>query len=186
LNYVIFRPHNVYGERQNLGDKYRNVIGIFMNRIMQGQPLPIFGDGEQRRAFTYVGDVIPAIAQSPETAGALNTVFNVGADQHYSVNELAARVIDALGSPARLEHLDARNEVKLAYADHTRFRHVFPNASAVPLEDGLQRMARWARVTGTRKSQDFDGIEIPRNLPRSWTQLVQADSAPAPAALVGS
>src|SRR6266513_2705340 len=60
LNYVVFRPHNVYGERQNIADKYRNVIGIFMNQVMQGQPCTIFGDGGQTRAFTHVADVAPA------------------------------------------------------------------------------------------------------------------------------
>src|SRR5580658_3109311 len=62
LNYVIFRPHNVYGEYQNLGDRYRNVVGIFMNQIMQGKPMTIFGDGKQTRAFSYIDDVAPAIA----------------------------------------------------------------------------------------------------------------------------
>ncbi len=64
LNYVIFRPHNVYGERQNIGDRYRNVIGIFMSQILRGEPLTIFGDGSQTRAFTYVGDIAPVIAQA--------------------------------------------------------------------------------------------------------------------------
>src|SRR5688572_26632929 len=64
LNYIIFRPHNVYGEYQNLGDKYRNVVGIFMNQVMQGQHMTIFGDGSQSRAFSYIGDIAPIIAQS--------------------------------------------------------------------------------------------------------------------------
>jgi len=64
LNYVIFRPHNVYGEHQNLGDRYRNVIGIFMNQIMGGEPLTVFGDGTQTRAFSYIDDVAPMIAKS--------------------------------------------------------------------------------------------------------------------------
>jgi UDP-glucose 4-epimerase len=57
LDYVVFRPHNVYGENQNIGDKYRNVIGIFMNQIMQGKKLTVFGDGTQTRAFSYIDDV---------------------------------------------------------------------------------------------------------------------------------
>lgn len=63
LDYVIFRPHNVYGENQNIGDKYRNVIGIFMNQIMQGLPLTVFGDGEQTRAFSYIDDVAIPVAK---------------------------------------------------------------------------------------------------------------------------
>src|SRR6266566_6206425 len=65
LRSIIFRPHNVYGEYQNLGDPYRNVIGIFMNQIMQGRPMTLFGDGHQQRAFSYVGDIIPMIADGP-------------------------------------------------------------------------------------------------------------------------
>jgi UDP-glucose 4-epimerase len=57
LDYIIFRPHNVYGERQNIGDKYRNVVGIFMNQILQGKPMTVFGDGSQTRAFSYIGDM---------------------------------------------------------------------------------------------------------------------------------
>ena len=64
LNHIIIRPHNVYGEKQNIGDKYRNVIGIFMNQIMRGEPMTIFGDGKQTRAFSYISDVAPLIAQS--------------------------------------------------------------------------------------------------------------------------
>ena len=64
--YVIFRPHNVYGELQNIGDRYRNVLGIFINQIMRGEPLSIFGDGTQTRAFSYVGDVAPADRRAPD------------------------------------------------------------------------------------------------------------------------
>ena len=75
LNYIIFRPHNVYGERQNLGDRYRNVVGIFMNQLMQGEDLTIFGDGEQTRSFSYIGDVAPIIARSVEVESAYNETF---------------------------------------------------------------------------------------------------------------
>ena len=64
LDYIVFRPHNVYGERQNIGDKYRNVVGIFMNQILQGKPMTVFGDGTQTRAFSYIGDVAPIIAEA--------------------------------------------------------------------------------------------------------------------------
>ena len=91
LNYVVFRPHNVYGENQNLGDRYRNVIGIFMNQIMQGQPMTIFGDGKQTRAFSYIDDVAPVIAASIARPACYNQVYNVGADKTYSVAEQIGR-----------------------------------------------------------------------------------------------
>ena len=173
LDYVIFRPHNVYGERQNLGDKYRNVIGIFMNRMMQGETLPIFGDGEQRRAFTYIKDITPAIASSPFQSGARNQVFNVGSDQHYSVNELALEVIEAMGIPGRIEHKPARNEVALAFSDHSKFQGVFPGGGSTLLTDGLRRMARWAKASGIRQSREFEGIEVSKNLPAAWKDVVR-------------
>ena len=61
---MIFRPHNVYGPRQNIGDRYRNVVGIFMNQILQGRPMTIFGDGTQTRAFSYIDDVAPVMAEA--------------------------------------------------------------------------------------------------------------------------
>ena len=105
LNYVIFRPHNVYGEYQNIGDRYRNVVGIFMNQILQDKPMTIFGDGAQQRAFTYVGDIAPIIACSPLEDKSRNRVFNVGADQPYSVNLLALKVAEAMSVNPRIEYL---------------------------------------------------------------------------------
>ena len=71
LDSIVFRPHNVYGERQHIGDRYRNVIGIFMNQLMRGEPMTIFGDGTQTRAFSYIGDVAPLIARAIDVPAAL-------------------------------------------------------------------------------------------------------------------
>ena len=84
LNSIIFRPHNVYGERQNIGDPYRNVVGIFMNQVMQGKKLTLFGDGMQTRAFSHIDDVAPVIAKSIEMKEAYNQIFNIGADTPYT------------------------------------------------------------------------------------------------------
>jgi UDP-glucose 4-epimerase len=170
LNYVIFRPHNVYGEYQNLGDRYRNVVGIFMNQLMQGQPLTVFGDGRQQRAFTYVGDIAPMIARSAMTPEAYGEVFNVGADTPYTVNELATLVMEAMGLKGELRHLEARNEVVFAFSDHSKAARVFGAQRETTLAEGLARMAPWARAVGARKSGTFDDIEIERNLPPSWRQ----------------
>src|SRR6266550_1938765 len=92
LAYTIFRPHNVYGERQNIADKYRNVIGIFMNQILHGEPLSVFGDGLQTRAFSYVGDIAPIIARAPLEPAAINETFNIGADTPYTILQLAGEI----------------------------------------------------------------------------------------------
>jgi UDP-glucose 4-epimerase len=176
LDYAIFRPHNVYGELQNIGDRYRNVLGIFINQIMQGRPLSIFGDGEQTRAFSYVGDIIPAIAAAPATDGARGEVFNVGADVPYSVNHLADVVRTAMGVPDHpVVHHDARNEVTHAYSDHSKVARVFGAPEGVALEEGVRRMVAWATEHGPRSTSTIGEIEVARNLPPSW-----ADRAPAP------
>ena len=172
LNYVIFRPHNVYGEFQNIGDRYRNVIGIFMNQIMQGQPMTIFGDGTQTRAFSYIDDVAPVIAASITRSKSYNQVFNVGADKPYSVNELATVVTKAMGATSPIKHLEARNEVVHAYSAHEKVRQHFGDLiKNVSLEEGVAKMAAWARKAGARQGKPFKGIEVRKNLPPSWALL---------------
>jgi UDP-glucose 4-epimerase len=168
LNYIVFRPHNVYGERQNIGDKYRNVIGIFMNQVMQGLPCTIFGDGSQTRAFTHISDVAPVIARSVDTASAYGQVFNVGADTPYSVRYLAEQVQRAMRRQTGIKHLDPRNEVQHAYSDHGKAQRVFGPTTPVTLEEGLARMAQWVRQAGPRSSREFEAIEIEKGLPSMW------------------
>jgi UDP-glucose 4-epimerase len=168
LDYVVFRPHNVYGERQNIADRYRNVIGIFMNQVMQGQPMSIFGDGLQTRAFSYIDDVAPAIARAPLVPAARNQVFNVGADMPYTVLKLANEVAQAFGVPAKIAHLPARKEVVHAFSDHAKSRRVFGDAQPVDLRTGIQRMADWVRTRGPARPVTFSDIEVTKNLPGSW------------------
>ena len=168
LDYVIFRPHNVYGERQNIGDKYRNVVGIFMNQILQGQPMTVFGDGNQTRAFSYIEDIIPIMVEAPATPAALNQVFNVGADQPYTVNELAQAVAQAMGVAPDIVHLPARSEVVNAYSSHAKVERVFGRRTPRRLDEGLTRMAAWVRQHGARQSQTFDAIEVHKNFPQAW------------------
>lgn len=168
LDYIIFRPHNVYGEYQNIGDRYRNVVGIFMNQLMQGKDLTVFGDGKQKRAFSYIDDVAPVIASSVNVHGAYNEIFNIGADQEYSVNDLAQTVIEAMQTQGKLQHLPPRNEVEHAYADHSKVRRVFGEQNYTSLEDGIRRMADWAKEVGSRSSSTFENIEINEKLPPIW------------------
>jgi UDP-glucose 4-epimerase len=173
FNFIIFRPHNVYGERQNIGDPYRNVVGIFMNQIMQGKKLTIFGDGMQTRAFSHIDDVAPLIAKSIEIPEAYNQVFNVGADTPYSVKELAGMVCDAFGVKEQIESLEARNEVVNAYSTHEKARKLFGHLLRnIPLKEGIDRMVKDAKVKGPRQGEKFKNIEIEKNMPPAWKKLV--------------
>jgi UDP-glucose 4-epimerase len=169
LDYIIFRPHNVYGEKQNLGDKYRNVIGIFMNQLMQRKPVTIFGDGNQTRAFSYIGDVAPIIATSVTNKSCYNEIFNIGANHVYSVNHLVEVIAEVMAETPTKVYLAPRNEVLHAYADHSKVEKAFPRKESTSLETGVQKMANWAKAVGSRKSKNFDHIEIRKNLPQSWS-----------------
>lgn len=168
LNYVVFRPHNVYGENQNIGDKYRNVIGIFMNQIMQGKQLTIFGDGTQTRAFSYIDDVAIPIAKCVNIGESYNQVFNIGADKPYTVNELAEVVCTEFGVDKSINYLTARNEVLHAYSSHEKAHRIFGAPSGIDLKEGITRMAAWAKAVGARQSQEFGNIEITEKLPDGW------------------
>jgi UDP-glucose 4-epimerase len=168
LDYMIFRPHNVYGPRQNIGDRYRNVVGIFMNQILQGQPMTIFGDGTQTRAFSFIADVAPVMASAIDGPAGWNQVFNVGADEPCTLNELASRVATAMGADPRVTHLPARHEVQHAHSSHDRIQRTFGRRATTPLDAGLRDMAMWVKRQGARSSQAFQGIEIRKNLPEVW------------------
>lgn len=170
LNYIIFRPHNVYGEYQNLGDRYRNVVGIFMNQLMQGKQLSVFGDGLQTRAFSYIGDVAPHIANSINVPAASGQVINIGADKDYTVKELAQTVMEVMNKKGELRYLPARNEVMHAYSDHSKAKSLFGDSSYTILKDGLNKMTSWAKNAGIRNSAKFENIEISEKLPSFWLE----------------
>jgi UDP-glucose 4-epimerase len=171
LEFVIFRPHNVYGERQHIADPYRNVVGIFMKCLLEDRALPVFGDGSQSRAFSYIADVAPVIARAGTEAGARNEIFNIGADTAVTVRELAEEVSRQFGKPCRIEFLPARHEVLHAFSTHDKVHRVFGATAPTPLADGLARMAAWVRETGAGVGTAFEGIEISRGLPPSWARL---------------
>jgi UDP-glucose 4-epimerase len=173
LEYVIFRPHNVYGERQNIGDRYRNVVGIFMNQILKGEPMTVFGDGTQQRAFTHINDLASIIAGCIDYPKARNELFNVGADVPYTANELARVVARAMGADCKVRHLEPRNEVKIAFSDHSKAQSVFGKRNEVSLEEGIRSMAEWVKAHGAHTSSIFEDIEIAKNMPSSWAEVMQ-------------
>ena len=101
----IFRPHNVFGPRQNIGDRYRNVIGIFMNQILQGQPMTIFGDGTQTRAFSYIDDVAPMHGGGDRRAGSAEPGVQRRRRPALLAERAGAPVAAAMGVPPDIVHL---------------------------------------------------------------------------------
>ena len=132
---VIFRYFNVYGERQPLRGQYAPVVGIFLRQRDAGEPLTIVGDGEQRRDFTYVGDVVNAnvmAAISNPEEGAFGQGYNVGCGKNYSVNELAAMISDnTVNIPPRPA------EARLSLANNSKLYETFGWKPRMKLEDWI-------------------------------------------------
>jgi UDP-glucose 4-epimerase len=171
FKYVIIRPHNIYGERQFMGDPYRNVIGIWMNRILQGLPPLIYGDGMQTRAFSYVGDIIPCIANAPFIKEAEGEIINLGAAKPYTLKEVSEKVINAFGTNIQPKHVQERHEVKHAFCTIDKSERILGFKDKTPLEEGLRKMAAWAKQKGHMNPIIWEGYELERNLPEFWKQL---------------
>jgi UDP-glucose 4-epimerase len=165
---TVFRMHNVYGERQNLSDKYRNVVGIFMRAAIEGRPMPIFGDGSQVRQFTYIGDIVGPIIDSVFRDNTAGQTINIGSDDWHSVAGLAKQVSGVAGVEHRVTHLPPRDEAHGVTLAHERYRRLFPDQPTTPLFNGLWRMWQWAKDAPMAEPERFGAIEIERGLPDSW------------------
>ena len=172
MDFIVFRPHNVYGERQNIGDRYRNVVGIFMNQALMNNPFTIFGDGSQTRAFSYIQDVAPTIARSITIPQARNQIFNIGAERTDSVKDVAVLVAQAFDTPLQIQFLPQRHEVKHISVSHQKLHRIFGKKEETSLGYGITKMAEWAKAHGARSSQPFTQIDIYRKFPDSWLDNV--------------
>jgi UDP-glucose 4-epimerase len=169
MRWTIFRPHNVFGPRQNIADPYRNVVGIFMRKCLRGEPMTIFGDGNQTRSFSYVNYVARSIAWAPRIKAARDEIFNIGGSNVFTVSELAADVARVLNRRESVTHLQERNEVRHACCDHNKAGRVF-GVDPVSFQYGLERMAEWVQSSNASHAPTLcpSPIEVRAHLPPSW------------------
>jgi UDP-glucose 4-epimerase len=172
FGYTIVRPHNVFGERQSLQDPFRNVVAIFMNRIMRGERLYVYGDGEQMRAFSYIGDSLPAFVRAAELdQGTDRQIINVGGKHPVTVNELLKMVAAEFEAEPEVTQLpDRPREVKNAYCTWQRSVDLLGYEEQSGLEEGIRRMADWARSVGPQPWRD-ERLELPSDkAPHIWME----------------
>lgn len=171
IRYSVLRPHNVYGPRQRLNDPYRNVVGIFITRAMQQLPVYIYGDGEQRRSYTYIDQCAPLIAEAGLREDTDGEAINIGSDATYSINELVDALEQAIGHAIAREYVpDRPQEVKMAWCDHRKQRGIFGDRPETMLAEGLQRMVAWAK-TMPPQAMVYEELEIEApNAPVTWTK----------------
>lgn len=169
--YVICVPHNVVGPRQRYDDAYRNVAAIMINRMLAGEDVVIYGDGEQRRCFTHVLDVVEQIALLTDAPGAAGRTFNLGSDTGFiTINELARRIARLLGQPFNPTYLPPRHgEVRDATCSHTRIQQLVGRTSGRTLEDALSSLIADIRQLGPRPLVPDLPLEISApTVPETW------------------
>lgn len=169
LNYVISRPHNIIGVKQNLSDLFRNVVSIHIRQALAGKPLTIFGDGTQTRAFSSAEYVAQVIGESVRRCKTWNETYNVGGDAPYRVKDIAEMVCDAVGVPYNFDHQPPRVEAKHAHSNHDKVREAFPDINDTrEIKDIIADMVEEARKMDIPEPKKCNFIEIEKNLPPAW------------------
>jgi len=166
FEYVIVRPHNIYGVRQDMADPYRNAVTIFMNQVLKNQPYYIYGDGEQRRQFTFVDDVADALVNSID---AKDGIYNLGSDTSYSVNQLSDLVMSISGFDKKPVYLPARvNEVQICEADNTLARKYLKYKDTISFDEGVKRTWEYCKKLGPQKLRTSSFEIMSPLIPKNW------------------
>ena len=168
LKYNIIRPHNVLGIYQNIWDRYRNVIGIFIRRVLNNEPILIYGDGEQTRAFSdikYYMEVFENLILKFN-----NQTYNIGAEKYYSINEIATIVQNIgikFGYHSNIEYGEARHEVKHAYCDHTKAIQDLNFTDNTNINELIENVFTWAMSQPSREVKNMN-YEVDKNIYKYW------------------
>ncbi len=179
FNYVIVRPHNVYGPKQNLADPYRNVIAIFINCILNNKNFYIYGEGKQKRAFTYIDDFTPYFAKTGFDDSCNSEVINIGPSEEYTINQLAKLVLDEFfpdgGIPDNMKpkYLPLRpQEVMEAYCTNDKASKLLGYKTNTALPEGVKKFIQWAKKKGPQEFRYLkDGVELKtKDLPKTWSE----------------
>jgi len=168
LNYSIIRPHNVLGIYQNIWDKYRNVIGIWIYNVLHKKPILIYGDGEQKRAFS---DIKYCMEPFEKLIYEFNgEIFNIGSDKEYSLNEVAnifKNIVNKYGYDCQIKHVEARHEVKFAYSSHEKAKRMMGFKDNTDISELIEKMFIWAKDQPDRDIK-YMNYEIEKNLYSYW------------------
>lgn len=166
LDWCIIRPHNVYGVKQNIWDKYRNVLGIWMFQHMNGEPMTIFGDGEQTRAFSFIDDSLEPLWNAAIEPLASKQIINLGGIKDYSINEANAILRGIIGG--EVVYKEARHEVKHSIPTWQKSVDILNFKHETDLQEGLQKMWNWAKEQPHRDRFIWPSYELDKGLYSFW------------------
>jgi len=176
LDWCIVRPHNVFGAKQNIWDSYRNVLGIWMYKHLNNQPLTIFGDGNQVRSFSYIDDSLEPLWRAGTDPKASKQIVNLGGIHEYSINEAAHTLVDVMGG-GDIKYLPPRHEVKYAYPTWQKSVDILGFEHKMNLYEGLSKMWEWAKTQSNRPRQVWAEYELDNGIYPFWKKEVLATEA---------
>ena len=167
LDWCIIRPHNVYGIKQNIWDKYRNVLGIWMFQHLNGIDMTIFGDGEQTRAFSYIDDSLEPLWNAAIRPEASKEIINLGGIREISINEAAQTLQDVIGE-GEVKYLEARHEVKHSIPTFQKSIDLLGFEHKTDLKEGLTEMWKWAQQQPMRERFVWPSYELEKGIYSFW------------------
>ena len=167
LDWCIIRPHNVYGVKQNIWDKYRNVLGIWMYQHMNGEPMSIFGDGEQKRAFSFIDDCLEPLWKSSQQENCSKEIINLGGTRHYTINE-ANETLKEVIKDGQTVYKEQRHEVKVAVPTWQKSVDLLGYEDKTTLYNGLSQMWEWVKKQPSRKRFVWGNYEVEKGIYSFW------------------
>ncbi len=175
MEWVIAVPHNIIGPRQRYDDPYRNVAAIFINLMLQGRQPFIYGDGEQKRCFSFVSDVVDPLLRMATDPCCVGEVINIGPDDEFvTINDLAVTIARLLNFKLEPSRLAGRpQEVYFANCCADKARQLLDYKPKIRLEEGLRLMIDWIKVRGPRPFVHNIALEIDRpTAPQTWAKKI--------------
>jgi UDP-glucose 4-epimerase len=167
LDWCIIRPHNVYGCNQNIWDRYRNVLGIWIYQKLNDQPITIYGDGSQKRSFSYVDDCLLPLWNAADAPQASKQIINLGSKKEYSILG-AAGILQEIVGGSEIRFLDKRHEVHVAYSTHEKSEILLGYQDITELTKGLATMWEWAQKQPKRNQFVWPKYELEKGLYQFW------------------
>lgn len=168
LDWCIIRPHNVYGVKQNVWDKYRNVLGIWMFQYMNDEPMTIFGDGSQTRAFSFIDDSLEPLWEASQNQNASKQIINLGGVEEYSINDACEVLRSVLPTSGEVVYKEARHEVKNSIPTFQKSIDLLDFKHETSLKEGLTKMWVWAQKQPKRDRFVWSEYELEKGIYSFW------------------
>ena len=171
LDWCIIRPHNVYGLKQNIWDKYRNVLGIWMYQHLNGEPMTIFGDGNQTRAFSFIDDSLKPLWNAAIRPQASKEIINLGGIEEISIKEASTILREVIGE-GKIVHLEPRHEVKHSIPTYKKSIDLLGFKYKTDMKSGLTQMWQWAKKQPMRDRFVWDDYELDKGIYSFWKKEI--------------